>query len=82
VWIGRLSMAEATQLYPPQGPFVSVHSGNIRLIAGTTPDLWTVAMTNTFGVVQREMLRYFNLPGLGMILPSNVSPTISDSVVA
>jgi hypothetical protein len=88
-FIGRLSMTPASQLYGPQGPFVSIHSGKVAMIDGISPDSWTVAMTNTWGVFQREFLRLFgmtnlNLPGqsIGMILPSSNSPTIPDSLVA
>jgi hypothetical protein len=77
-FVGRLSLCEAKQLYAG-GPFASVHSGNAKLISG---DSWTVAVTNTFGAVQKWMERIFGMRNLGLQIPASGSPTVADSVVA
>lgn len=77
-FLARLSVCEAKQLYPG-GPFASVHSGNAKLIAG---DSWTLAVTNTYGAVQKWMERVFGMRGLGLQIPSSATPTVADTVVA
>jgi hypothetical protein len=77
-FLARLSACEAKQLYPG-GPFASVHSGNAKLIAG---DSWNLAVTNTFGAVQKWMERVFGMRNLGLQIPSSATPTVADTVVA
>lgn len=81
-YFARLALTQATQLYAPQGPFVAGFSGANKTYLN---DTWTAAVTNTFGIMQREFLRNFKMPSIvagGLILPSSGSPTILDSYVA
>jgi hypothetical protein len=81
VYLGRMSLTPATQLYAG-GPFFGVFSGNTRMIAGLTPDSWTMAVGLTAGLMQSWMARVFGLNALGITIPNNVSPTIADSLLA
>jgi hypothetical protein len=85
LFLGRVSMVKPAQLYGPQGPFMSGHSGSINCVGGLNPDTYSAALTNTFGVIQLAALRFFGMTSLGtalgLILPSSGSPTISDALV-
>lgn len=76
--IGRLSLSKMTQVYQG-GPFFSICSGNTALLLG---DSWISSVTNTRGGFQGLFQKFFNMPGLGIILPSNVSPSISDGLIS
>lgn len=79
VYIDSVSMNPMTPLYSG-GPYVSIFSGNTAMVLN---DAWTVSFTPTYGQVQLYSWRFFNLPALGMRLPSaTVSPTVPDSVIA
>lgn len=81
VYVGRLALAAMSQLYAG-GPFASVFSGNTKLIAGASPDTWTVAVGNTYGAFQQYFERAFSMRSLGLQLPASGSPTIADSLIA
>lgn len=80
-FVAGLSFAPAVSLYTG-GPWVSAHSGNVRQIAGLSPDTWTVAYTNTRGVLQDWCDRFWGMRLLGLQLPFSGSPTLADSLVA
>lgn len=69
----------ATQLYPG-GPFVAAISGEDRTALN---DSYTIAYTNSLTAQSfaRGMDRLYNMRQLGVYFPSDVSPTISDSLV-
>ena len=78
-YIDRLAMAEPQLIYQ-QSPGVCVFSGNAPMIAG---DSWTLTVTNDRnGQFQTLLDRMFNMRGLGLLLPSSGSPTISNSLIA
>lgn len=77
VFIDHLALTEMKGTYAG-GPSFSIFSANTKLIAG---DSWTVALTNTLGLFQKAFQRLFDMRSLGLILPSNGSPTVSDSLI-
>ncbi len=78
VYLDRIALAKATQLYAG-GPFAVVFSGATNLIAG---DTWTVAIANNYsGKFVAYFERTFGMRQLGLTLPSNVSPTVSESLI-
>jgi hypothetical protein len=86
VYIGRLSLTPAAQLYPG-GPFCSIHSGSTRVINGLAPDTWTIAITNTYstsgsGLLQQCFERFFSMRSLGVQLPYANSPTQLDTLIS
>lgn len=78
VFIDRLTLTPATQLYRG-GPYFSIHSGETRPVFN---DRYTVAITNTWGVMQQVFQRLFDMRALGMQLPADPTQTINDSLVA
>lgn len=72
------------------GPFVTIHSGSTALVNGTSPDTWTVAISNSYetsgsGLMQLMMDRVFGLRTLvspALQLPYSGSPTVADSLIA
>jgi hypothetical protein len=85
VIFGRVSLSLAPQIYPG-GLFLSIHSGNINLIDGLTPDSWTIGITNTYttsggGLMALFMDRTFGLRSLGLQIPYAASPTVVDGLV-
>jgi hypothetical protein len=69
------------------GPFLTLHRGPTRVIAGLSPDSWTLTIANNFGtsgsgLLHQFMERIFGLRGLGLQLPTAPSPSILDTVVA
>jgi hypothetical protein len=62
------------------GPSFAIFSGAVKPLIG---DAWTIGVSNTYGIVQREFQRFFGMNALGLLLPStSSSPTVADSVVA
>jgi len=84
VFLDCLSLTPAVGLYQQGGgPYLSLHSGGTPpLAAGTAPDAWTVAITQTWGGFQKAFDRAFNMKQLGLQLPYAASPTISDALIA
>jgi hypothetical protein len=78
VYVDRVAFTPMTQVYAG-GPFVAAFSGSARLILN---DSWTVAVTNTFGTVQKWMERMFGMKALGLQIPQSGAPTVLDSVIA
>ena len=78
VHIDRLGFAEPVPLYQ-QGPYFACFSGNEILINGDGYS--TVVANNYAGQFQQLFDKYFNMKGLGYLLPSSTSPTISDSLI-
>lgn len=77
-YVDKLSLARPVQLYP-QGLYLSCHAGNIPVISF---DSFTVTTTNDrAGEFQTGFDRLFGMRGLGLLLPSAVSPTISDALI-
>lgn len=76
--MNRFAMAPMLQLYPG-GPFVSQFSNSNKVIKN---DQWTIAIGQTYGLFQRLFDAVFNMKSLGLVLPNNSSPTISDSLIA
>lgn len=77
VYIDCLSLTAPGQLYAG-GPFASLHSGGTQPIFG---DSWTIALTNTVGVVASYLERCFGLRSLNMVVPYSGAATVSDAVV-
>jgi hypothetical protein len=76
-YLGRLALAAMQPLYNGGPPF-ALFSGNAPALAG---DTHTLDVANTYGVLQREMDRYFGLRDLGISFPGSGTPTVPDSVV-
>jgi hypothetical protein len=76
--LGGMTLSRLTQMGPGL-PYVGIASGNVPAYV---PDAWTRATTNTFGVIQQNLDRCFNMRGLGLSMTSSGSPTIADSLVA
>lgn len=86
VYLSRLSMATAIPAYN-RGPLCTVHSGATRMIAGLTPDAWTVAISNSFattgsGLMALMLERVFGLRDKFLQFPYDPSPTVADSLIA
>jgi hypothetical protein len=69
------------------GPFLTLHRGPNRVIAGLNPDTWTLAIGNNYGtsgsgLLQQFMERVFGLRGLGLQLPAAGTPTLADTLIA
>lgn len=61
------------------GPTTAMFKGATNPIKG---DSWTLAMTNTYGVFQREFQRAFDMRSLGLRLPTAGLTGINDNLVA
>lgn len=83
LYIGRLGAVLMAPAYP-SGPLFAAFSANTNPTAAGTPDAWTFAVGNTWGVLQKWLFRIFNaqLAALGIQFPNSGSPTVPDSVVA
>jgi hypothetical protein len=69
------------------GPFLTLHRGPNRVIAGLNPDSWTLAIANNYGtsgsgLLQQFMERVFGLRGLGLQLPAAGTPTLADTLIS
>lgn len=80
VFIDNLAITEGTELYVG-GPVVALFTGATNPVKG---DAYTVAITNTYGAIQKGFDRLFNMRSLGLQLPSDSggSETLADSLVA
>lgn len=79
VFIDGVALTAASQLYPG-GPFASVFAGATKFLVN---DAWTIAITNTYGVFQKFLERFFGLRALGLQFPySGGGTNVSDSLVA
>ena len=77
-FIGELVLTPAYQLYDG-GPYVAITAGNTNFIKG---DQINLAISNNYaGGFQQLFNRFFDMQSLGLMLPSSVSPTISDSLI-
>lgn len=77
VYIDSMAMAETTQLYNG-GPSLAIFAGATKVVTG---DSWTVAITNSKGVLADWMERLFSLRDKGLAFPYSGSPTVADSLV-
>src|SRR5574343_756701 len=77
VYIDDLALAEMTPLYSG-GPAIAAFAASTNPAAG---DAWTIALTNTMGVMAAWMERVFSLRDKGLQLPYSGSPTVADSLV-
>lgn len=77
--IDALGLQAATQVYPG-GPWVAMFTGSTDFATG---DVFTcvVANNSTITTFSRQLSRYFDLPGLGLKIPSANSPSISDGLI-
>jgi hypothetical protein len=79
VYVDRVSVVEATQLYVG-GPFCAAFSGGTPLRLN---DSWTIAVANNHGVdkMSRALDRLLDLRTGGYRIPDSASNTISDSLI-
>jgi len=85
LFIDRLALAKATPLYDG-GPLAAVFSGQTtaKFVEG---DGYTLATTNNFGgasnlsTFQQLFERLFSMRSLGLLLPSDASPSIADTLI-
>lgn len=77
--MGGVSGSTGGLVIYPGGPFVGIFSGSTKVLLN---DSWTISVTNTRGIFQREFDRLFSMRTLGLQLPSSGSPTINDNLVA
>lgn len=77
IFIDGLAQVEAQPAYVG-GPYVAAFAGSIPAVKG---DKWTVDVTNTFGLMQKVFERFFGMRELGLTLPFDAAPTISDALV-
>jgi hypothetical protein len=78
VYVDRVAMCQPTQLYRG-GPLISIFSGNVNLIRNDT--FWISIYNNYGGAMQTLFGKIFNMPQLGLILPSSLTPTVPDSLI-
>jgi hypothetical protein len=84
IFIDHCALQEMTQLYAG-GPSIAAFSGKTRF---GPRDAWNIAITNDRGQpatdhehFQEWFDRAFDMSGLGLMLPSNSSPTIADTLI-
>jgi hypothetical protein len=77
-FIDEMVLTPAYQLYDG-GPYVAITAGNVNFIQS---DQINLAISNNYaGGFQQLFQRFFDMQSLGLMLPSSVSPTISDSLI-
>lgn len=88
VYFDKTSMGSMSQLYT-QGPFFSLHSGNVPFVQSPIPDYSYCQITNsrgaggTINTFQTLLYRLIgNNIGFELIWPSSLTPNISDSLIA
>jgi hypothetical protein len=81
VYFGRLAFREMAPVYAG-GPHVAGFSGSAKVIAGNSPDAWTFAVTQTWGLFQQYFERVFGMKALGLTLPNSGTPTVADTLIA
>jgi hypothetical protein len=69
------------------GPYLTMHRGPNRVIAGLNPDTWLLTISNSYstpggGLLQQYMDRVFNLKSLNLQLPAAAVPSILDTVIS
>jgi hypothetical protein len=69
------------------GPFLTLHRGPNRVIAGLNPDSWTLAIGNSYstsggGLLQQYFERIFGLRNLKLQLGASGSPTLADTLIS
>jgi hypothetical protein len=79
IYIDRVSFAQMIRTYAG-GPYATMFSGNVPALQGDL--IWLNVGNNYNGQFQWLFQKQFNMVSLGLILPSSVSPTISDSLIA
>lgn len=87
LYLDHMAMAAMKGLYSSSaptyggGPQFAIFSGSTKPLIG---DSWTVAITNTWGEIQKGMQRIFDMNALGLQIPSDsaAGETVADSVVA
>lgn len=81
--IDRVILSPMTRAYSG-GPLVGIHAGAVPFSAG---DSWTVTTANNRGgasdnaTFQALFDRLFGMSEFGLVLPSNASPTIADTLI-
>src|SRR6185437_14786753 len=76
VLIDSVALTPMTQLYAG-GPSVAGFAGATNVVVG---DSWTVAISNTPGLLALWMERFFSLNSRGVVIPYSGSPTAADSL--
>lgn len=83
IYVAKLSLGAAQQLYI-SGPSAAIHSGNIF---SRTNDNTTILVTNSFGAGgtlstwQIVFNQVFSMQQQDLLLPSSLSPNVSDSLI-
>lgn len=83
VYIDKASLGQMSQLYT-SGPYVALHAGNIP---STVNDFNTLTITNSLGAggtlstFQVLMNQLFSLQPQDILIPSSLTPTVSDSLI-
>jgi hypothetical protein len=72
-----LAFTPMSQLYKG-GPYVAAFAASANPILG---DSWTLAISNTMGVIASWMERTFGMNGKGLVLPYSGSPSVADTLV-
>jgi len=78
IYIDDLAMRPAQPTYVG-GPTVAAFAGSTNVVRN---DAWTIALSNTPGLLAIWLERFFGLRLLGLQFPYSGSPTIADSLVA
>jgi hypothetical protein len=76
-YIDSLAMTEMTELYTG-GPSIAMFSGSTTPVVGSA---WTIAVTNTMGVMASWCERFFGMMSKRLVFPVSGSPTVADSLV-
>lgn len=83
VYIDKASLGQMSQLYT-SGPYAALHAGNIP---STVNDFNTLTITNSLGAsgtlstFQVLMNQLFSLQPQDILIPSSLTPTVSDSLI-
>ncbi len=85
LYLDQACLGDVTILYNG-GPQVAAFSGGVDVTIGgasVPADYWTITVTNDrAGLWQEWFNRIFAMADKGLLLPSNVSPTISSALIA
>lgn len=73
LFLDQCGLVAATQLYASGGPYLAAFAGGVDF---TPDDLFTVAIANARGPVQRYFDQFFDTASLNLLLPSSGSPTV------
>lgn len=84
LFINYLALTKPVQLYS-MGPYVAMFRGSTDVIgspSSSASDSWSIIPTNLYnGIFQTGFWRFFNMPSLGLQIPSAASGSIADSLV-